>query len=111
MSRLRVVVRIETMVVPVNAAGDRAVALAIRRIFGRAAEAVRLVVRPGPGIAIDPHRAVAAVRVNGSLPPVDRERAIVHPESVTMRVRVRVQARLQHLLPRPATSLPDVSPL
>src|SRR5207245_10949971 len=61
-------------------------------------EAIRPVIWATPTVAIDPHAAVTLVVGHGKGTAVDRELLVVDAQAVAVRVRVRQQASLQHLV-------------
>src|SRR3954453_10437304 len=69
-------------------------------IFGRAAEAVRLIIRSLVAIVVVPHEAVAIIRVYRAFRPFDGQFLEVTPEQVSMRTRIADQTSLQHLVRR-----------
>jgi hypothetical protein len=96
---LRVIIVAEPVIVPICLAGDAQGRFFETYILDRATEAVRFVVDKPAAIAVKAHRAIAVVRVrHGRMWTIDRQALSIHAEPITMRVGVRQEARLQHLV-------------
>jgi hypothetical protein len=84
---------------PICRAGDAQGRFFETCILDRASEATRFIVDRPAAIAVKAHRAIAVVRVRlGRMRTIDRQAFSLHAEPITMRVGVRQEARLQHLV-------------
>src|SRR5882757_5581866 len=72
------------------------------------AVAVRLIAGSSRAVAIDSHRPVAVIAVERALRRVDRDEAVIDPESLPLCVSIREQPALEHLVRREADAGKDV---
>src|SRR5215471_4712230 len=71
-------------------------------------EAIRPIIRATATVAINPHKAVTLVIGHGKGTPVDRELFVVDAQAIAVRVGVRQQASLEHLVWRVADPIHDM---
>src|SRR5260370_2013293 len=88
------------MIVSCDGSSDRMWSFDIQAVLRWAAEAVRYIVRRWIAFSIEPHRAIVVVSVIRALRFVDRQGIVVHTQTITVRIRIRNQSRLQHLVRR-----------
>src|ERR1700730_3049819 len=70
--------------------------------------AVRLIAGSSRAVAIDSHGPVAVVAVERALRRIDRDEAVIDPESIPLCISIREQPALEHLVRREADPGNDV---
>src|SRR5439155_5792125 len=84
--------------VAVYRTGDGSGPLAVGGNLSRTIEAIRLVVHLRAGVSIETHRPIAVVGVNRTLRLINRKRVVVDSEPIAVRVGIRDQPCLKHLV-------------
>src|SRR5258708_5450187 len=96
---LRVIVIALAMIMPAYFTGEREERLFVLRIFDRAAETIRLIVRTESAVVVEPGRPIAMIGVyRAGLRTIHRQRVVVHAQAITMSIRVGQNTRLKHLV-------------
>src|SRR5882757_8536174 len=78
------------------------------RLFLPFTVTVRLIAGSSRAVAIDSHGPVAVVAVERALRRIDWNEAVIDPEPITLRVSIREEASLKHLVRREADTGNDV---